>query len=175
MFYKNLLFLCLFVISACGFTPMNKISPDIQTSTLTEQITINNIPNYEGWQLKQKLADKLNPRKTHGKKKYTLSVNLHAPRFTDQSIQGDNFASRETVRIRASYVLKEQNTGKIILKQTTAATGAYNIVKEPYATNVARNQLKEELITIIADNISLRIITHFKSIEESRESETVSN
>ncbi len=175
MFYKNLLFLCLFVLSACGFTPMNKISSDVQTSSLTEQIAIDNIPNYEGWQLKQTLTNKLNPRKIVGAKKYVLSVNLSAPTFTDQSIQGDNFASRETVRITASYTLKNKETGMILLKQSTAATGAYNIVKEPYATNVARNQLKENLIAIIAENISLRVIAHFKSVEDVRESKTVSN
>ncbi len=175
MFYKNLLFLCLFIISACGFTPMNKISSDLTTGSLTEQITIANIPNYEGWQLKQKLSDRLNPRKKNGNKKYTLAVHLNAPTFTDQSIQGDNFASRETVSISASYILKDSETGKKILSQSTSATGAYNIVHEPYATNVARNQLREDLVAIIADNISLRIIAYFKAVEETRESETVSD
>ncbi len=175
MFCKKLLFFGLFFVSACGFTPMNKLSTDLPTSSLTEQITIANIPNYEGWQLKQQLSNQLNPRKNHTNKKYTLVVNLNAPTFTDQSIQGDNFASRETARMTAKYTLKNIETGEILLNDKTTATGAYNIVKEPYATNVARDQLKENLITIIADNISVRIIAYFKSTEDIRESQTISN
>lgn len=175
MFYKNLFFLTLFFLSACGFSPMHRLSDNRQTSSLTEQIGIAGIPNYEGWLLRQNLQDNLNPEKTGGSKKYLLVVNLRAPTYTDQSIQGDNFASRETVRISASYTLKETETGKVILQDSTAATGAYNIVKEPYATNVARNRLREDLVKIIGDNISLRVISFMKSNEEKRESEAVSN
>lgn len=175
MFYKNLFFLGLFFISACGFSPMNKLSEDTKTTALTEQIAIAGIPNYEGWQLKQYLQNRFNPEKNGGPKKYLLVVNLRAPTFTDQSIQGDNFASRETVSISASYTLKNTETGAVIMKDSTSATGAYNIVKEPYATNVARNKLKENLVQIIGENISLRVISYMKSVEGNRESKTVSN
>lgn len=175
MFYKNLFFLGLFFISACGFSPMYQISQDTKTTVLTEQVAIAGIPNYEGWHLRQYLQNKLNPEKNGGQKKYLLVVDLRAPTFTDQSIQGDNFASRETVSITATYTLKSIDTGQVIMKDSTSATGAYNIVKEPYATNVARNKLKENLVDIIGNNISLRIISYLKSVEESRESQTVSD
>ena len=175
MFYKNLFFLALFLISGCGFTPMNQLSHDTKTTVLTEQVAIAGIPNYEGWQLRQSLQNKLNPEKNGRPKKYLLIVDLRAPTYTDQSIQGDNFASRETVSISATFTLKNMDTGDIVMKDSTSATGAYNIVKEPYATNIARNKLKENLVDIIGNNISLRIISYLKTIEKNRESQTISN
>lgn len=175
MFYKNLLFFILILISGCGFAPMNRLSDGAPVSTLTEQIAIAGIPEQEGWLLKQKLQNQLNPQKKGGAKKYTLTVQLATPRFTDQSIEGDAFASRETALITAAYILTENNTNQVVIKDQTAASGAYNIVKEPYATQMARNKLKENLITIIANNIALRLTAYLKSTEEVRESETVSN
>lgn len=174
MFYKNLLFFGFIFLSACGFTPLNT-THDTTIITDTAHIAINPIPNAEGWQLKQLLVDKLNPTHLNGEKKYTLDVNLNAPTFTDQSIQGDNFASRETVYISATYTLKEIQTNRILLTQSTSARGAYNIVLEPYATQIARNRLKTDLIRTIGDNISIRIKAYFKAQEDIRESQTISN
>lgn len=175
MFYKNLLLFACIALSGCGFSPMNKLSDNLMTTDKTSQISISNIPNYEGYLLKQQLEDNLNPQKTSVQKKYILTVYLKAPTYTDQSIQGDNFASRETTRIHAKYQLKEIETGEIILQDTTSATGAYNIVKEPYATNIAKNKLKENLIQIISDNITVRLVSFFKTKEDISESKTDTN
>ena len=172
MLLKNLSLLSLILLTACGFTPMNKLSDGYKTYSLTEQIEIRNIPNYEGFLLKNQLNNRLNPHKTNVAKNYTLTTYLKAPTYTDQSIQGDNFASRETISIRAKYQLKDKKTGKVILSDSTNVVGAYNIVKNPYATNVARNYLKDSLIPILADNISQRIISFLRKKEDLSESKT---
>ena len=43
MLLKNLSLLSLILLTACGFTPMNKISDSDKTYALTEQIEIRNI------------------------------------------------------------------------------------------------------------------------------------
>lgn len=166
MLLKNLSLLSLILLTACGFTPMNKISDSDKTYTLTEQIEIRNIPNYEGFLLKTQLNNRLNPQNNNVSKKYLLTVYLKAPTYTDQSIQGDNFASRETISISAKYQLKDKNTGNVILSDSAYVDGAYNIVKNPYATNVARSNLKDTLIPILADNISQRIISFLRKQED---------
>lgn len=175
MLLKNLSLLSLILLSACGFTPLNKLSDGEKTYTLTEQIEIRNIPNYEGFLLKTQLNNRLNPHDKNVSKKYILTTYLKAPTYTDQSIQGDNFASRETISISAKYQLKDKNTGKIILSDSNSVVGAYNIVKNPYATNVARNKLKDTLIPILADNISQRIISFLRKDEDTGESKTNTN
>ena len=175
MLLKNLSLLSLVFLTACGFTPMNKISDNEKTFSLTEQIEIRNIPNYEGFLLKNQLNNRLNPQNNNVLKKYTLTTYLKAPTYTDQSIQGDNFASRETITISARYQLKEKSSGKIVLSDSTNVVGAYNIVKNPYATNVARSNLKDTLIPILADNISQRLISFLRKQEDSSESKTNTN
>ena len=175
MFYKNLLIFAIILLSGCGFTPMNRINNGQNVTTVTEKIAIGNIPNYDGYLLKKELQNLLNPEKTTGQKDYFLSVTLKSPFYEDQTIQGDNFASRETVTIRASFQLKEMKTNKIILSDSTRATGAYNIVREPYATQMARNKLKDNLIKIISNNISMRIVSFLKSNEEKDEGQTHTN
>lgn len=175
MLLKNLSLLSLIFLTACGFTPMNNLPDGEQTYSLTEQIEIRNIPNYEGFLLKNQLNNRLNPHKSNITKKYTLTTYLKAPTYTDQSIQGDNFASRETISISAKYQLKDKQTGKVILSDSANVVGAYNIVKNPYATNVARSNLKDTLIPILADNISQRIISFLRKQEDISESKTNTN
>lgn len=175
MLLKNLSLLSLILVSACGFTPMNTLHNGEKTYALTEQIEIRNIPNYEGFLLKTQLNNRLNPHDNNASKKYILTTYLKAPTYTDQSIQGDNFASRETISISARYQLKDKNTGKVILSDSSSVVGAYNIVKNPYATNVARSNLKDTLIPILADNISQRIISFLRKQEGVSESKTNTN
>ena len=175
MFYKNLLIFTIILLTGCGFTPMNQINNGQNVTSLTEKIAIANIPNYDGYILKKELQDLLNPDKKTGEKEYILVVSLKSPFYEDQTIQGDNFSSRENTTIRASFQLKNTQTQKLVLSDSTTATGAYNIVREPYATQMARNKLKTNLLKIIANNISVRIISFLKSQEEKNESQTVSN
>lgn len=175
MFYKNLLVFLIIFLSGCGFTPLNKVNQDENISSITEKISIGNIPNYEGYLLKTELQNRLNPEKNNVSKEYSLQITLKAPSYSEQSIQGDNFASRENISIRAKFILKDLKTNQIILSDSTSAHGAYNIVKEPYATNMAKNKLKNDLIQIIANNITIRVVSFLKTLEESNESQTLTN
>ncbi len=175
MFYKNLLIFTTILLTGCGFTPMNQINNGQNIISETEKITIANIPNYDGYLLKKELQNLLNPNKSNAPKEYVLTVLLKSPVYEDQTIQGDNFSSRENTTVSASFQLKNTQTQKIVLTDSTIATGAYNIVQDPYATQTARNKLKTNLLKIIANNISVRIISFLKSQEEKNESKTVSN
>lgn len=175
MFYKNLLIFTTVLLCGCGFTPMNKLSDNSNMTAVTEKIIVGNIPNYEGFLLKTELQHQLNPKNATQQKDYFLAVSLRSPFYEDQTIQGDNFASRETVSLKASFQLKDQKTGKVLLSDSTTATGAYNIVREPYSTHMARNKLQQNLIRVVSNNITLRVISFLKSQEERNESQITAN
>lgn len=175
MFHKKLFFLGFLFLSGCGFSPLYSLDQDEKTTALTQEISIASIANYDGYVLKKNLENALNPNKVGGAKRYVLQVTLDEPLLTDQSIQGDNFASREKMSVTASYVLKDKENNKVLLSSSTTALGAYNIVKEPYATYKAQTKQKEDLIKIVGNNISLRVIAYFKKQEVNRESQTISN
>lgn len=175
MFLKNLPIFALLLLTGCGFTPMNMTDNGTNISAETEKIAIGSIPNYEGFLLKTELQNKLNPEKNDVPKEYALHIALKAPSYSEQSIQGDNFASRENVTISARFTLKDIKTNTVLLSDSTRASGAYNIVKEPYATNMARNKLKNDLIKRAADNIALRVTSFLKTQKDANESQTDSN
>ncbi len=170
MFYKKLIILGAFALSACGFSPLYSVSGNQKITEYTEQIQISPVPNYEGYRLQTQVSDQLNPYKKQGNKTYVLDIQLNTPTYTDQSIQNDNFSSRENVTMSANYVLKEKETGRILVQSSARAIGSYNILTEPYATTVSRNKLRDDLVDNLADSISLRIIAYFKSQKEERES-----
>lgn len=175
MFGKKLFFLGLIFLSGCGFSPLYSLEQDEKTTALTQEISIAPIADYNGYLLRKGLENALNPEKKRGSKKYLLIVKLDEPVLTDQSIQGDNFASREKISLTATYTLKNTETNEVLLSAGTSALGAYNIVKEPYATHKAQTKQTEDLIKIVSNNISLRVIAYFKKQEVNRESQTLSN
>ncbi len=170
MFYKKLIILSVFALSACGFSPMYRVSANETITAYTEQVQINPIPNYEGYRLKTQVTDQLNPYKKQGNKKYVLAIDLKTPTYSDQSIQNDNFSSRENVFMTAVYTLTDKQTGKVLVKSSARTVGSYNILNEPYATTVSRNKLRDDLVDNLADSIALRIIAYFKSQNEEHES-----
>lgn len=175
MFLKKFFFCSLFLITGCGFSPLYSLNHDEKTTTLTQEIAIAPIPEYDGFLLHSQLENALNPQKNGNPKKYVLNVHLNQPLLTDQSIQGDNFASRKKISLTANYTLSDITNNKVLLSSSTTALGAYNVFNEPYATHTAHIRQQEDLIKIISNNISLRIIAYFKKEEVNRESQTLSD
>ncbi len=171
MFFKKLIIFSFCLISGCGFSPLYKAQDNGTITALTSQIEVSPIQNYEGYILQSQLVDKLNPEKIGGAKKYVLNVTLNAPTYTDQSIQGDAFASREKIIMTAKYTLTDKKNHKLLLKSSARVTGSYNVVKQPYATTIARDNVRKNLVDILSDKISLHMITYFKGLELKKEEE----
>ena len=111
MLLKKIFVGCLFLLSGCGFSPLYMV--DKNTGQLeTEKIEVAPIQDYNGYVLKQGLDNAFNPKKVHGPKKYILKVQMKNPHLSSQSIQGDNFASRKKVSLRASFQLIDKETKK---------------------------------------------------------------
>lgn len=165
----RLFYLCfILLLTGCGFSPLYYNDTESTHSVIaqTQTIAIEPIAQYDGYLLHNELERALNPQQNHQSKKYILTVKLSAPSFTDQSIQGNNFSSRKKMSLTAKYQLKDMQTKKILLSDSTRAIGAYNIFKEPYTTQMTQSKQKEDLIKILSQNISLRIIAYFNNIGE---------
>ncbi len=174
MILKKFLFLCLFLLAGCGFSPLYVLNDENGISK-TEEIEVSSIPEYNGYVLKQNLVNAFNPRKKSVSKKYRLEVQLKSPRLSDQSIQGDNFASRKKVSLSATYRLINKETGEVLLSSSTNAIGAFNVFYEPYTTYQAEKKQVEDLVLIVANNISTRVVAYFKQKEVESESQASTN
>ena len=173
MLFKKIILGTFFVLSGCGFTPLY-YSNEGEVSQ-TEQVLVAPIADYNGYVLKQSIENALNPKGVNGPKKYILEVHLGSPLLSDQSIQGDNFASRKKITLTANYKLIDKNTKETVLSSSTTALGAFNVFYEPYTAYQAEKRQTEDLVQIVANNISLRVAAYLKQKEVESESETSSN
>ncbi|MBR6730681.1 MAG: hypothetical protein IKL90_05015 [Alphaproteobacteria bacterium] len=174
MLLKKIFVGCLFLLSGCGFSPLYMV--DKNTGQLeTEKIEVAPIQDYNGYVLKQGLDNAFNPKKVHGPKKYILKVQMKNPHLSSQSIQGDNFASRKKVSLRASFQLIDKETKKELLSSSTTALGAFNVFYEPYTTYQAEKRQIEDLVQILVTNISTRVAAYFKQEEVFDEGQTLTD
>ena len=173
MLFKKLILGYLFVLSGCGFSPL--YSSNTVGEMKTEQVMVAPIADYNGYVLKQSIERALNPKGVNGPKNYILEVRLKSPVLSDQSIQGDNFASRKKITLQADYKLIEKATNKVLLSSSTKALGGFNVFYEPYTTYQAEKKQTEDLVQIVASNISLRVAAYLKKQEVESESKTNSN
>lgn len=164
MFLK-LIALCFgFLLTACGFQPLYMRSGDVLEQTASVQI--EPISGDGGYQMGLILQDRLNPKQASVFKKYRLLVELSQPRLINQSIRSDNFASLEKMSIKASYQLIDIKENKILISTTIDANGLFNLIKDPYATTVAQENLYQNLVKVLAEDISMHVLAYFKGQSE---------
>ncbi len=158
--------MCLIGLSGCGFHSLYRVQDNTTILTETEQIQILPIPNAEGYQMTLLLQTKLNPRQVTVPKTWALEVRLDDATYYDQSIQGDNFASLEKVTLTAHYTLKNLTTDEQVLSASTSASGSYNLIREAYATQMAKEKTKENLIQNLSDDIAMHLFAYLKGRPE---------
>ena len=161
-------FLSLLLVSACHVSPLY-LTKGQETTNLTAAVDIQPIADYEGYLMQDYLIAGLNPKQIDVAKKYRLNVHLNMPNISDQNIQNDNFSSRERMSLSVSYRLTDIQTGENVISTTASATGAYNVATEPYATWMAQKKVRENLIKILADRITLHVISFVKKNEAENE------
>ena len=157
-----------FVLTACGFSPLYTIN-DGETTTLTAEISVKPIANYDGYQMENNISAMLNPAGIVASPKYDLFITIEDPTFSEQNIQNDNFSSRERMHLTARYRLVNIKTGEDVINAKTSATGAYNIAIEPYATYTAQQKVKENLVKMLSNRIAPHVISFVKKTEVARE------
>lgn len=163
---KKIVLVCLLLISGCGFSPLY-LTNGRETTQLTAQIDIAPIADYDGYLMANYLSDALNPDKISVNKTYKLKVSLDAPSISEQNIQDDNFSSRERMTLTARYQLINKKTNDRVIDSRTSATGAYNIALEPYATWSAKQKVKENLIKMLSERITIHVISFVKKEVEN--------
>ena len=159
----KIMFLSLFLLSGCGFQPLYT-----QKETLINQtaaIQINPISGNGGYQMGLILKDKLNPDDIQVSKKYKLTVVLQQPKYANQSIRSDNFASLESMMLSANYQLTDLSNQKTLISSSVNSNGLFNLIKDPYATVVAQDKLYDNLIQLMGNDIAMHILSYFKEEE----------
>jgi len=155
--------LCLgFLLAACGFQPLYVTHED--TLSQTAAVQIEPISGEGGYQAELILQKRLNPEQMKVTPKYRLVVTLNKPSYFNQSIRSDNFASLEKMEITADYKLIDIQKKQTLISSSVDSNGIYNLIKDPYATVMAKDKLYENLIRTMADDIATHILSYFKGV-----------
>jgi hypothetical protein len=89
--------------------------------------------------------------------KYTLTVNLKEPTTQYKALERTGDATWQEVRLTASYVLKQGD--KEIAIGNESASESYTFVRYLVASNASYNNAVSNTIQILANKISMRVIT----------------
>ena len=160
--YKYVILFFGFLMAGCGFQPLYVAHED--TLAQTAAVQIEPIAGVGGYQAELILQKRLNPEQIKVVPKYRLAVVFHQPVYSNQSIRSDNFATLEKMDVSASYKLIDIQKNQVVISSSVDSNGLYNLVKDPYATVMAKDKLYENLVRSMTDDIATHILSYFKGV-----------
>jgi hypothetical protein len=66
--------------------------------------------------------------------------------------------------MKATYQLIDIQKNKSVISSTIDSNGLFNLIKDPYATTVAQENLYQNLIKVLAENIATHVLAYFKGL-----------
>ena len=142
---KFLLFSLLF-LSACQFHPLYR-------NQTYQSVCVQSIPEASGYLLYQSLTKRFPEREN-----CVYHLKVTSPKFTlsDQGISNKDFITMQRIQATASYKLLDQK-GNAVLSNSVMSDGSSAVVDNPYSTVVSVEKTQQNLIPILAEQISLHV------------------
>lgn len=142
--------LCL-VLAACGFEPV--YGPGGTGTLLQNRVQVDTPIDREGFLLVRQLEERLG---RPGDPAYALGVQLSV--FEEaRAIDPDGDLRRFHMIGQAEYTLKDKATGAVLQTDTVDNFVGYSATGTTVATLAAKRDATERLMTILADEIVLRL------------------
>lgn len=163
-----LLAAALLLPAACGFQPMYA-APDsaAQRSVAANyaDIEIVNIPDREGQYLRNALIDRLYVAGRPAAARYALEIAPLTTTTTNQAVRKDATYTRALMEISTTLVLRDRQSGEVVLERPQRALGSYNLLDNQFATISSRDSLNNHLLDELADSIQTALALHFRAAE----------
>jgi LPS-assembly lipoprotein len=146
----------LLLLAGCGFHPMYGTALEPQMTA----IYVEEIPERDGYELRNQLIDLLHSDGSRAGKRYTLKVTLNE---TSQGIalRNDATITRYNQSLDAHYVLTDVR-GTVLTEGDQTNLSAYNVAASPYATLVAAQDSSKRAAQDIAERIHLDLGAYFR-------------
>ena len=159
---KKFLFFLLF-LTGCGFTPLYSQN---QNSALKDvQIEVMPIAEQYGAKMRRIIQNALPVYNQEIPTRYQLVVQPPVFSAGNRTITNDEFASMMQITAQTSYQLIQTKSSKVVFSNTVSSVSSYAVVKDPYATTIAKNHIQKDLAEQLAQQISLDVLS--KLSEES--------
>jgi LPS-assembly lipoprotein len=146
----------LVLLAGCGFHPMYGAALEPQLAA----VYVEEIPDRDGYELRNQLIDLLHSDGSHAGKRYILKVTLNE---TSQGIalRNDATITRYNQTLDAHYVLTDVR-GTVLAEGDQTNLSAYNVAASPYATLVAAQDSSKRAAQDIAERIHLDLGAYFR-------------
>lgn len=146
--------------AACGFTPVYRQDTANPVRESLALIEIAPIGGHRGLQLRNRLLEKISPRGVVDVPKFRLSVELQSSTEAIL-IQLDNTATRQNLKVNATFALTDLSTGEIVFTGNTLSVGSYNVVDSEFATIVAEDNAAERAAREVGEEIFDLLVVYF--------------
>lgn len=144
-------FLVLLTLASCGFTPV--YGPGGAGTALQNRVLVDQPDDRAGFLLVQRLEERLGRA---GDPAFRLSVDLGV-REEARAIDPEGDIRRFHLIGTAAYTLSDSGTGTVVRADTVDTFVGYSATGTTVATLAARRDAQERLMTILADQIVLRL------------------
>lgn len=166
----------LVLLSACGFTPMYA-APDmaahvdgakdgtgapLSLAQALNAIAVEPIPERNGQILRNYLLDRLNRGGRPDVPLYRLSIALATP-SSRSGIQQDDSATRQQLRLSATYRLHEIGTDRVLSSGVARVTVGFPVLVDEYATLIAERDAMDKGLQDLARDLEMRLGAYLRS------------
>jgi LPS-assembly lipoprotein len=159
----------LLLTAACGFHPLygggDAASPGVAHELAS--VAISEPTNRLSQLIRNDLLSNMRPAGTAQPDRYRLDIDVNATE--DKSIEDSSNsrrAHRSTVRVMASFALKDMSGGKTVYQGRTFSNVSYDDVNQSFADLQARTTAVERGAREIAVDIRTRLAAHFASARD---------
>lgn len=152
-----LVLVLLLALGGCGFQPLYSRSGPARGELAA--IAVDQIPERSGQLLRTYLRDALNPNGETGRERYRLRVVLIEPR-SELGLRRDDVTQRINYSVVASFRLTDGNDAQITAGTSFFST-SFEISSSPFATVSARQDARDRILELIAQDIRDQIATYF--------------
>lgn len=163
-------------LSGCGFQPLYGPAETGQSSTTDDLAAVRVVPLKDriGQQFHNLMIDRLNPKGQSSRPDYALYVKL-TKTINKVAIRKDETASRANLILRASFILRDQETTEALLRGDLRSINSYNILDSQFPTYVSEADATERGLRELSDDLRVRLAVYFstqRNVAASQQSET---
>ena len=150
---RRLFCLAPLALAACGFEPV--YAPGGSGSDLQGRVLVSAPDDNDSYFLVRRLEERLGRGDTP---EYTLSLKLRTQEF-GLGIDEDGNIDRFNITGEADYVLADAGSGAQVSSGTVQAFTGYSATGSTVVTLASERDARERLMTILADQITTRLLT----------------
>lgn len=152
-------------LSACGFTPMYgsaSTASKHQVQSTLNNIAISNIPNREGQYLRNQLVDRFYGSGVPQSPLYDLTVSPVRENKLDLDTTKNANATRAELTMNTSFILKDKNSGAVLMSRDLVSITSYNILSSQFTTRVSEDNARLNALADLARQIEQQIVLYFE-------------